>query len=145
MERRCLLHSFAGDHVQLSGNLRSGRGSPQCGPQEVQIPDPVLHRCGGGIFSIVLCGVLNSAPQEGEGMSNSQFCQVAEKRVYTVEEIANMLRISRTAAYELERKRSSQSSGPVDGSGCPEPLSMHGWTAGEPDNRVKELYIWRRS
>ena len=104
MDRRCLLHSFAGVHVQLSGNIRSGRGSPQCGPQEVQIPDPVLHRCGGGIFSIVLCGDRNSASQEGEGMSNGQFCQVAEKRVYTVEEIANMLRISRTAAYELVKK-----------------------------------------
>ena len=104
MDRRCLLHSFAGVHVQLSGNLRSGRGSPQCGPQEVQSPDPVVHRCGGGIFSIVLCGVRNWASQEGEGMSNSQFCQVAEKRVYTVEEIANMLRISRTAAYELVKK-----------------------------------------
>ena len=43
------------------------------------------------------------------------------------------------------KKRSSQSSGQVDGSGCPELPSMHGWTAGEPDNRVKELYIWRRS
>ena len=37
-------------------------------------------------------------------MSNNQFCQVTEKRVYTVEEIANMLRISRTAAYELVKK-----------------------------------------
>ena len=44
------------------------------------------------------------APQEGEGMSNSQFCQVAEKRVYTVEEIAREARISRTAAYELVKK-----------------------------------------
>ena len=104
VECRCLLHSFAGVHVQLSGNLGFGRGSPQRGPQEVQIPDPVLHRFGGGIYSIVLCVVRNWASQEGEGMSNSQFCQVAEKRVYTVEEITTMLRISRTAAYELVKK-----------------------------------------
>ena len=104
MDRRCLLHSFSGDHVQLSGNFGSGRGSPQCGPQEVQSPDPVLHRCGGGIFSIVLCGACNAAPQEGEGMSINQSVSVADKRVYTVEEIANMLRISRTAAYELVKK-----------------------------------------
>lgn len=72
--------------------------------RRLRSPDPGIHRCGGGIFSIVLCVVRNWASQEGEGMSNSQFCQVAEKRVYTVEEIANMLRISRTAAYELVKK-----------------------------------------
>lgn len=37
-------------------------------------------------------------------MSINQSVSVADKRVYTVEEIANMLRISRTAAYELVKK-----------------------------------------
>lgn len=34
-------------------------------------------------------------------MSNAQVRNVADSRVYTVEEIAHILRISRTSAYEL--------------------------------------------
>ena len=37
-------------------------------------------------------------------MSKLQERNVANERVYTVEEIATMLRISRTAAYELVKK-----------------------------------------
>ena len=37
-------------------------------------------------------------------MSKLQECNVADERVYTVEEIAREARISRTAAYELVKK-----------------------------------------
>ena len=37
-------------------------------------------------------------------MSIAQVRNVADSRVYTVEEIAQILRISRTAAYELMKK-----------------------------------------
>ena len=37
-------------------------------------------------------------------MSNAQMRNVTDSRVYTVEEIAQILRISRTAAYELMKR-----------------------------------------
>ena len=46
------------------------------------------------------CGL----PEEGVTMSKLQERNVANERVYTVEEIAREARISRTAAYELVKK-----------------------------------------
>lgn len=103
--RRCLLHSFLQVIMYNSPEiLNPGEGHRNVVHRRLRSPDQGIHRCGGGIFSIVLCGACNAAPQEGEGMSINQSVSVADKRVYTVEEIANMLRISRTAAYELVKK-----------------------------------------
>lgn len=46
------------------------------------------------------CGL----PEKGVNMSKLQERNVADERVYTVEEIAKLVRISRTAAYELVKK-----------------------------------------
>ena len=45
-----------------------------------------------------------SLPEKGDFMSKLQERNVADERVYTVEEIAKLARISRTAAYELVKK-----------------------------------------
>ena len=57
-----------------------------------------VERC--GIIWIRSCDL----PEEGVNMSKLQERNVANERVYTVEEIAREARISRTAAYELVKK-----------------------------------------